>query len=402
MILITFLTFALLKCGCGQDGLDQWWYDLGDDDLPASDYLAATSPFYNWFQTARQQFDAYAPAFHVGKINRGTFLNPELNLPADRAFGQDSDFNAGELNSGTFSFTPKAQKFVAKKIHVDAGLATKVGQIATMPVGVFVQDDGTFLVDTGMRQVNPCNPSPCSPTSGTPRCIVVGPSTAKCIGPERKKLELKWMDPVNENGVIVKPGTSPMTLADQEYDLDLIIMPSKNYDGSPCSIATLLPGASICGVTISTDKAALGSVVGKETATLETTSDDAKFKDYTYAIYALNNYNLPPDHQDPPNQIDVSEYNLNKAGLKLNLYDDVNGVSSPAYVYTVPQGSTINSADKWWFFFGCIRPNMKGLDTRGAGFYWCGDPVRGAGTACTPGLCEALLNVVPALTPGFA
>jgi len=165
----------------------------------------------------------------------------------------------------------------------------------------------------------------------------------------------------------------------------------------------LFPGDSACGVTISTDKAALGSVVGKETATLETTSDDVKYKDYTFAIYANNKMTSVsvPASQDPPNQIDYSAYNLNKAGLKLNLYDDVNGVSSPAYVYTVPQGSTINSANKEVFFFGCIRPNMKGLDTRGAGFYWCGDRVRGIGTACTLELCEVLLNVVPALTPGF-
>jgi len=154
---------------CGQDGYDKWWYLLllGGDDSQASDYVAATSPFYNWFMTAQNQFDAYSPAFHVGKINRGTLLNPELNSPADRAFACNSNFNVGDLNSGAFSITPQAQKFV-KKIHVDAGLATKVGQITSMPVGVFVQDDGTLLVDT-RRHVDPCNPSSCSNTPGPER-----------------------------------------------------------------------------------------------------------------------------------------------------------------------------------------------------------------------------------------
>merc|ERR1719348_2734617 len=176
----------------------------------ASDYLAAPSPFNKWFKTAQNQFDAYSPAFHVGKINRGTLLNPELNSPADRAFCSNSHFNVGDFNSGAFSITPQAQKFVAKKIHVDAGLATKVGHIASMPAGVFVQDDGSLLVDTSSRQIDPCNPNPCSAYSGTPRCIVVGSSTAKCIGPEKKRLEIRWTDPVDEAGVTVKIWNNPV------------------------------------------------------------------------------------------------------------------------------------------------------------------------------------------------
>ena len=65
-------------------------------------------------------------------------------------------------------------------MHVDAGLARKVGQIANMPAGIFVQDDGSVLIDTG-RVGDPCNPSPC-PAMGTPRCVHVSSTTAKCIG----------------------------------------------------------------------------------------------------------------------------------------------------------------------------------------------------------------------------
>jgi len=398
MILHTIISNAILGVVCGQDGYDQWWYNLGGDDSPAAAYLDATSPFYNWFKTAQQQFDAYAPAFHVGKINRGTYLNPELNLPADRAFGRDSDFNSGDLTSGAFSFAPQAQKFVAKKIHVDAGLAKKVGQIATMPVGVFVQDDGTLLVDTSMRQVNPCNPSPCNPTSGTPRCIAIGSSTAKCIGPERKTLELRWNDPVNEDQVKVTSSGGTITLVDQPYDVQLMINAMKNYDGPTCPVSAV---ASECGATILLDHVAEGSVVGKETATLESTTDGATFKDYTYAIYAEKR-TFPPNNQNPPDQKTDADYNLANARLKLNLYGDINGVSHPEFVYQVPQGSTINPANKRVFFFGCVRPNMKGLDTRGVGFYDYNDQVRGSGkTLFDAELCRALLNVVPAVTPGY-
>ena len=78
--------------------------------------------------------------------------------------------------------------YILTQIHVDAGLATKVGQIASMPAGVFVQDDGSLLVDTSLRQIDPCYPNPCSATSGTPRCIAVGSSTAKCIGMNKYSL----------------------------------------------------------------------------------------------------------------------------------------------------------------------------------------------------------------------
>jgi len=409
------ISFAILNSVSGQEGLDYWWYNFGGHDSPASDYLAATSPFYNWFKNAQQQYDAFAPAKHVGKINRGTFLNPELNLPADRAVGWNSDFNAGDFNSGAFSNTPQAQKFVAKKIHVDAGLATKVGQIASMPAGVFVQDDGSLLVDTSLRQVDPCNPNLCSAYSGTPRCIVVGSSTAKCIGPEKRRLEIKWIDPVDEAGVIVKERNNPVncetssppavpcnkiTLVNLEYDIDLRIVPSKNYDGSSCSIPTLDFGDSQCGVTISDNGEALGTTFGTESAELASTTDAATFKDYTYAIYAYRR-TTRPDDQDPETKTDA-DYNLAYSRLKLNLYGELNGIDVAEYVYTVPQGNPINSGNKWIFFFGCIRPNYKGIDTRGAGFYGSGENIRGTNAqAFSTAVCESLLNVEPALIPGF-
>jgi len=394
-MLLSILPFVLLNAVSGQDGLDQWWYDLGGHDSPASDYLAATSPFYSWFKNAQEQFDAYAPAKHVGKINRGSFLNPELNLPADRAFGHNSDFNVGDLTSGAFSYAPQTQKFVAKKVHVDAGLARKVGQIANMPAGIFVQDDGSVLIDTG-RVGDPCNPSPC-PAMGTPRCVPVSSTTAKCIGPDSKTLELKWSDPVDE-----PTASSQLQTADLEYDLDLILVPSKNYDSSACSDPKLTPGDSECGATVSADDKAKVTVGdrGTETAELKTLTDGTTFKDYTYAVIAQRITASPNTAQIPD-----SDYNLAYAGLKLNFYSDLNGVRLPEFVYTVPQGDVINTANKDHFFFGCVRLNvihLRALDTRGAGFYNTGDDVRGTGyNILDSELCDSLKNLVPAITPGF-
>ena len=97
---------------------DDWWYDLGGHNSYASDYLYATSPYYSWFKNAQIQYDMFAPAKHVGKINRGKFLNPEINLPADRAFGDPyhSDFHADEMRSGAFEYRPRGQKTVARKV----------------------------------------------------------------------------------------------------------------------------------------------------------------------------------------------------------------------------------------------------------------------------------------------
>ena len=95
---------------------DDWWYDIGGYGSQASEYLAATSPFYQWFKKAQIQYDMFAPAKHVGKINRGIFQNPEINLPADRAFGHKSDFYDHDLISGAFEYRPRGQKIVARKV----------------------------------------------------------------------------------------------------------------------------------------------------------------------------------------------------------------------------------------------------------------------------------------------
>ena len=97
-------------------GAADWWYDIGGHDSQASEYLSATSPYYRWFKNAQLQYDMYAPAKHVGKIYRGKFLNPELNLPAHRAFGHQSDFRLEDLVSGAFEYRPRGQNIRAREV----------------------------------------------------------------------------------------------------------------------------------------------------------------------------------------------------------------------------------------------------------------------------------------------
>jgi len=132
----------------------------------------------------------FAPAQHVGKINRGKFLNPELNLPADRAFGDPyhSDFHADEIRSGAFEYRPSGQKIVARKVDVDAGIAKQVGDIVRLPVPVFVKKDGTLLVSAPQEnRANPhdacsIHPNPCSIFQVKTKCHHFDDHLAECSG----------------------------------------------------------------------------------------------------------------------------------------------------------------------------------------------------------------------------
>ena len=94
---------------------DDWWYDLGHD-WDTSDHFNSYNPFYQTFKQIKGQLDMYGYAKHVGKINRGQFLNPELNQPGHRAFGYESDFDLKDVNSGAFRYQPKGQQYRAKPV----------------------------------------------------------------------------------------------------------------------------------------------------------------------------------------------------------------------------------------------------------------------------------------------
>jgi len=332
-----------------------WWFDIGGQDSHASEYLAATSPFYQWFKNAQVQYDMYAPAKHVGKINRGKFLNPELNLPADRAFGHQSDFHIDDLvSSGAFEYRPQGQKIRARKVDVIAGIANHVGEIIKLPLPVYVKKDGTLLVNVfGGHRADPhnaCtrNPDPCSDFPARPRCVPLpgDVNTVKCMGPVITKLQLRFIDPNQE------------TTSNIPNDIDLYVAPSKRDDTA--TMCDQLYDYSECGASKGSDKSASSSRYTEETVVLSTQPDGSSPQDYSYAIFAYQ---------------DTDFYNLNEGRLKLIVSDDTHGDMQAVQVITVPQGSVINTNAKRFYFFGCLNPQTNKIDLKNTGFYTASDTI---------------------------
>jgi len=331
-----------------------WWFDIGGQDSHASEYLAATSPFYQWFKNAQVQYDMYAPAKHVGKINRGKFLNPELNLPADRAFGHQSDFHIDDLvSSGAFEYRPQGQKIRARKVDVIAGIANHVGEIIKLPLPVYVKKDGTLLVNVfGGHRADPhnaCtrNPDPCSDFPARPRCVPLpgDVNTVKCMGPVITKLQLRFIDPNEEPTSNVR------------NNINLYLLPVK-HDGTECPGSdpdyTIPYEASVCGATTGEDKSASSSRYTEETVVLSTQPDGSSPQDYNYVVFAYQ---------------DTGSYNLNEGRVQLIVSDDTHGDMQAVQVITVPQGSVINTNDKRVYFFGCLRAQTNKIDLKKTGFY---------------------------------
>jgi len=371
---------------------DDWWYDIGGYGSQASEYLAATSPFYQWFKKAQIQYDMFAPAKHVGKINRGIFQNPEINLPADRAFGHKSDFHDHDLISGAFEYRPRGQKIVARKVDVLAGIANHVGEIIRLSLPVYVKKDGTLLVKVGRgnraHPSDPCSrqPDPCSDFPSRSRCVPIHDKyddTVKCLGPVTTKIELRWKDPDEGD--------------EEENEIFLGILP-RNHDGSSCIerakgssgpptevLGPLGDFIPFCGVTLSRVDEADSKKFFKETAVLGTLPDDIdEFagttpKDYSYAVFAFNK--------------NSDDYNFNQGSLKLTVYDDTYGSMQAIQHITVPQGDTINKNNKVVFFFGCIYTD-KGSNKiihKGTGFYNPKSIIKNTGLSLFhPELCKRL------------
>jgi len=314
----------------------------------------------------------FAPALHVGKINRGKFQNP-LNLPADRAFGQKSDFHIDDLVSGAFEYRPRGQKFFARKVDVDAGIANYIGEIVRLPLPVHVKSDGTVLVEAfgGNRAdaLNACtrNPNPCSNFPAKPRCVPVDGNvdTVQCLGPVNTKIALRWLDPADETDE-----TDPLPanwISNTPNNLGLVLVPA-TYDGSECPDESMLTRTdNVCGATMNANKEALSTTnYVKETALLTTQSDGSSPQDYSYAVYAAT--------------FSSATYNLNTGRPQLIVYDDTYGSMRAVQVITVPQGAIINRNNKELFFFGCLRPNTK-VDMKNAGFYDYADLIGNTGLA---------------------
>ena len=114
-LLLVFFLSILIHVKTQQ--YDDSFFEMGDD-WEVSNRLAEDNPYYAWYQQAAAQMDTYGFAQHVGKINRGQFFDPELNMPGDRALGYQSDFNPEDFNSGAFNIQPQGQKFRAKAVSL--------------------------------------------------------------------------------------------------------------------------------------------------------------------------------------------------------------------------------------------------------------------------------------------
>jgi len=83
---------------------DGWFYEMDphhDLSDPESEF---TSHLHETFRQMQDGIHMYAPALHVGKINRGHFPKPELLQPRHRVMGYNSDFNQGD--DSAFGYTP--------------------------------------------------------------------------------------------------------------------------------------------------------------------------------------------------------------------------------------------------------------------------------------------------------
>jgi len=94
--------------GHGQDhhystnNYDGWFFEMEPHHEPSGPGF--TSEIHKTFRQIQDGVHMYAPALHVGKINRGHFPKPELLQPRHRVMGYNSDFNQGDASA--FRYTP--------------------------------------------------------------------------------------------------------------------------------------------------------------------------------------------------------------------------------------------------------------------------------------------------------
>ena len=120
--------------------------------------------------------------------------------------------------------------------------------------------------------------------------------------------------------------------------------------------------------------------IGEEHATLTTLADGTTYQQYSFAVFVTKDIN----------------YNLSEGGPTLTVeYDGVakQTLAIPQYrVATPPTGANINFDARFYYFFGCFRPQYGFVDTRGAGFYAADTVVFAGLDIFDAGLCKELLS----------
>jgi len=97
---------------------DEWWYDVdGGQKNEVTEKFMKTKAGFQTFKRIQDQMDHFAPALHVGTINRGYFSKPEFEAPGDRSFGKGMDFNADEMDA--FKYRPHGQHIAIDMDHLE-------------------------------------------------------------------------------------------------------------------------------------------------------------------------------------------------------------------------------------------------------------------------------------------
>jgi len=340
-----------------------WWHDLGSD-WEVSNTLRQRSPQYSTYRQISRQMNHYAPALHLGRIYRGQLPHPAKYRPRDRSFGENADFNQGDLKKGVFKKVPddgnevrtaKAlQILVATKADVEAGMAKCVGDMFNLPTIVTVMDDGSFRVKTRHKQ-NPCarNPNPCQmfgPFRNSD-CSEEEDYTVRC-DPRNDpfQLDLVWTSGKNlDIHVKAIDAATGEVFGDGTWQGDEIF--HNDVDGAHGAI-----------VPANTKKCTAATCVEK--LLLKTLTDGSDYKDYVYAITAHRTNNNNEELQNTGGRLEV-KYN----GKVVKTVDIPQGAVNPP---------SKKGDYKGRYLFGCFKPGRDGhyLDTSVARFEWGGAPAR--------------------------
>eukprot|EP00092_Neocalanus_flemingeri_P001447 GFUD01001545.1.p1 GENE.GFUD01001545.1~~GFUD01001545.1.p1 ORF type:complete len:269 (-),score=33.97 GFUD01001545.1:27-833(-) len=141
-----------------QESPDDWWYSMGDD-WEVSKKLKTISPHYASFNRMQQQMAMYAPALHVGKINRDetkpapaiVYKRPQYaTLMENGVTGDEWDvgMDAGEIDALDFTSTLDMTILGMSVFGDSEGAATNTGDIGLLDESRSVLASAAFSVTT--------------------------------------------------------------------------------------------------------------------------------------------------------------------------------------------------------------------------------------------------------------
>jgi len=86
----------------------EWWYDIDNgNENEVSKRLREWNVGYTAHEGISHTLDHYAFPLHLGRIDRGHVIHPELGGPGDRIFGFNPDFERNDMHA--FKFKPRGQ-----------------------------------------------------------------------------------------------------------------------------------------------------------------------------------------------------------------------------------------------------------------------------------------------------